>query len=170
MTLSSKYIVASDLESIFVNKDTGLVLANGTLKFYRDVERNQPKEVFELSGLPGTYTFTSIGDTVTLSNSGTVQDAGGNNIVIYWYPWNADDDTVSDKYYVVVSDENGNVQFTRGNWPPNSEDTGPTPPPIDSEVLENQLANTTFSNVFLNPDQPTVLTLSADINKVCSGN
>lgn len=150
MTLDPKYVVTSDVDTYFVNKDTGLPLANGQLIFYRDSARNVPKAVFELSGTPPNYTYTSMGAVVTLSTSGTVEDSQGSNQVIYYRPYILDSSSgldVLDLYYVVGQDENGVVQFTREAWPNISPEDA-----VSDEVspVTNQIANPTFTNVFLN--------------------
>lgn len=155
MALDPLYIVSSDLESYFVDKDTGLPLANGILYFYRDSARTVPKPVYQLSGAPPNYTYTSMGAQINLSSVGTVQNNGGDNEVIYWYPYDADGNI--DLYYVVVQDSGGTVQFTREAWPPNAGNSGSNL----NAPQTNQIANPTFTNTFLNPAIPTVYTISS---------
>ena len=161
MALDERYVVASDLEQYFVDKDSGLPLANGTLTFFRDVARNVPKEVFQLSGFPPDYTYTSMGAQITLSAVGTVQNSGGDNEVIYYYPY--DDEGNLDLYYVVCRDENGIEQFTREAWPNVTNANDPTK---DQTSLQNQISNPTFTNVFINDGITTTYTVSAANNQV----
>lgn len=161
MALDERYIVASDIEQYYVNKDTGLPLANGTLTFYRDAARNVPKEVFQLSGFPPNYTYTSMGAQITLSAVGTVQNSGGDNEVIYYFPFDTEGNL--DLYYIDVRDENGIQQFTREAWP---NVTSGSDPSKDQSGLQNQISNTTFTNVFINEGKTTTYTVTAANSQV----
>ncbi len=160
MALNELYIVASDLEQLFRNKDTGLPLANGKLKFYRDAARDESKEVFQLSGSPPTYSYTSMGAEINLNAIGVVQNSVGDNEVIYYYPWILDDsnELILDLYYVVCTDENDIEQFTREAWPNITAGNSP----IDNNTLKNtnQIANPQFTNIFLNEGYSTTFTIS----------
>lgn len=165
------YIVTSDVDTYFVNKDTGLPLANGLLYFYKDSARTVKKNVYQISGNYPSYTFdTPFPNPIVLSSVGTVQNASGDNLVIYYKPYDADGNI--EKYYVVCTDQNGVEQFTRSDWPNIEVSGSPTPP--DSEKIDytNQISNPTFTNVFLNEGLVTTYTVSADTNKefLCAPN
>lgn len=164
MALNELYIVASDLEQLFRNKDTGLPLANGKIKFYRDAARDEPKEVFQLSGVPPNYSYTSMGAEINLNAIGVVQNSVGDNEVIYYYPWivNNLNQLVLDLYYVVVYDENDIPQFDREAWPNITAGTSP----IDDNTLKNtnQIANPQFTNIFLNEGFDTTFNISGTDN------
>lgn len=160
MALDPLYIVASDIEQYFVDKDSGLPLANGKLYFYRDIARSTPKTVYQLSGSPPNYTYTAMPNPIDLSAVGTVQNAGGDNEVIYYYPWITNPVTGElelDLYYIVCTDENDVVQFTREAWPNVTE--GTTPSSSDTGFT-NQIANPQFTEVFINDGQTTTYTVS----------
>jgi hypothetical protein len=150
MALDDRYIVASDLEGYFVDKDSGLPLASGTLSFFRDSSRNVPKPVYQLSGSPPNYTYTLLPNPVTLSSVGTPQNALGDNIVIYYYPF--DDDGNIDLYYVSCDSSGAVNQFTREAWPPNvSQSINPNDQPFS---ISNQISNSQFTRTFINEGLP----------------
>lgn len=163
MALDERYFVTSDLDTYFVDKDSGLPLAAGTLTFYRDTSRSTPKAVYELTGAPPNYTYTALPNPITLSGVGTVQDAGGNNTLVYYYPYDANGDL--DLYYVVGADSNGVVQFTREAWPNITAADNPT---TDAFPIQNQIANAQFTQVFINvlANQTVVYSVSAASNQV----
>lgn len=162
MALDERYFVTADLEEYFVDKDSGLPLAAGTLTFYRDVARSTPKVVYQLSGAPPNYTYTAMPNPIVLSSVGTVQNAGGDNEVIYYFPY--DDDENLDLYYIVARDSNGVEQFSREAWP---NITSADNPIVGNDFpFQNQIANPQFTQVFINDGQSTTYTVSAATNQV----
>lgn len=147
MALDPHYITDGPLEEYFVSKDSGLPLAGGTLTFFRDSSRITPKAVFQLTGSPPNYTYVALPNPITLSSVGTVQDAAGDNVVIYYYPWEVDGVT-PDLYYVVCKDSNGVDQFTREAWPNPNE--GGSINPTGSLPVQNQISNPQFSQILIN--------------------
>ena len=109
------YITATDLNQYLVDKASGQPLAGGIISFYEDSSRTTPKPVYELTGSPPDYTYTALPNSLTLSSVGTIVDAGGNQVALYYYPYDANGDI--QLYYIVVTDANGNPQFTREAWP-----------------------------------------------------
>ncbi len=166
MTLSEKYLVTSDIDTYFVNKDTGQPLSNGTVRFFRDSVRNVPKPVYQLSGAPPTYNYVSLGSTITLSNAGNAQDANGNNIVLYYKPYSIDPGSqleVVDLYYIECYDQNGVLQFTREAWPNVPDDSAAST--TGKESVTNQLSNPQFTNVFISDGIDTVINLTSAIKQ-----
>ena len=161
MSLDPRYFVTADLEEYFVDKDSGLPLAGGTISFYRDVARSTPKTVYQLSGFPPNYTYTALPNALTLSSVGTVQNSGGDNVVIYYYPY--DDEGNLDLYYISVEDSNGVEQFTREAWPNITAEDNPTQ---NDFAISNQLSNSQFTQVFINEGQATIYTASSATNEV----
>lgn len=127
MALDPRFVVTSDLESYFVDKDSGEPLAAGVVTFYRQNNPSVKKPVYQISSPgPGLYTYTALPNPCILSSVGTFQDAIGNNIVPYYFPWTGDptDSTnVIDLYYITVYSSGGILQFTRIGWP-NFSDEG----------------------------------------------
>lgn len=166
VALNPLFISTSDLEEYLVDKDTGLLLANGLIYFYRAAAPNILKPVYQISGTFPDYTYTALPNPMNLSAVGTTQNASGDNVDILYYPWNPDyDPTMTsapelDLYYIVVMDQNGNVQFTRDPWPPSL--TAADSPILQSDnFITNQISNPTFTNTFLNQGIPNVYTLAA---------
>lgn len=125
MALDPKYVVTSDLESYYVDKDSGAPLAGGIITFYRDTSRSVKKTVFQISEpTPGNFTYTALPNPCILSDVGTFQDALGNNIVPYYYPYDDNGDT--DLYYITVQSSSGITQFVRIGWPNNPDSTDNT--------------------------------------------
>lgn len=115
MGLNPNYILASDLQSYFVDKDTGFPLAGGKITFYKDQARTELKPIYTLSGSPPDYTYTELPNPLTLSSVGTIQDDNGNDVVVYYYPYNDDGDV--ELYYIKVESSGNILQFTRQAWP-----------------------------------------------------
>ncbi len=144
------YYVTSDVDTYFVDPRSGQPLAGGILTFYQNSATNVMVSVYEQTGTPGSPTYTALPNPLTLSNVGTVQDASGNNVVIYYLPNSTVPGMGSpDLYYVVITDSGGNPVATRYNWPNITSSSGPTPPPQTEFTSENQLSNPTFTNSFL---------------------
>ena len=153
MALDPHYITDGPLEEAFLSKDSGLPLAGGTITFYRDASRITAKPVYQLTGAPPNYSYVPLDNPLTLSSIGTVQNAGGDNEVIYYYPYTNDGSTV-DLYYVVVKDSNGVEQFTREAWP-NGVIADEAISNINSLPVQNQISNPQFTKIFIN-DVPTL--------------
>lgn len=121
MPINPKYIVAIDLEEYFVNKDTGLPLANGIITFYSDINRTVLQPVYTISGNPPDYNYVQLPNPMVLSAVGTTQDGLGNNVPIYYYPYDSSGNT-SLYYITVYSSNDGGItpavlQFVRQGWP-----------------------------------------------------
>jgi hypothetical protein len=142
MSLDTRFIETSDIQNYFADKDTGAPLAGGIVKFFKDAARSQGKDVYELSGSP-TYTYTTLGNTLTLSGTGTWQDNQQNSIVPFYYPFTLtpnDNTGVQELYYIEVYNSNNVLQFTRQAWPSNVDDVS-----IDSTTdITNFIPNGQF--------------------------
>lgn len=155
--LDPSYVVTSDVDTFFVSRDTGLPLSGGTLEFWRDADHTTAKAVYEQTGTGSAPVYTSLGSIVTLSAVGTVQDSGGNNVLIYYKPFDADGDL--DLYYVVCKDSNGVVQFTRQAWPNITSESSP----LGNSDFQttNQITNPQFNDVFFNTGGALTSTFTA---------
>lgn len=155
MALDERYITNTSLNQYLVNKDTGLPLSNGTLTFYRDLSRNTLKPIYQLTGSPPNYSYTALPNPLTLSSVGTIQNAGGDNEMLYYYPY--DDEGNLDLYYIVAKDSGGNTQFTREAFPNIAATADPSD---DIASVTNQLSNPQFSRVFTNEGLTTSYAVS----------
>lgn len=119
MSLDSRYIIASDLQSVFRDKDTGRPLRNGVIYFWADQARTIPKSVFKITGTPPNYSYVDLGAVINLTSIGTVSDNGPNDIILYYFPYDSDNNV--ELYFVQVYSEGGNItgvfQFSREGWP-----------------------------------------------------
>ena len=158
MTINPKMVLSPPLNQWMVNKDTGLPLAAGGVFFYRDSARNTKKPVYQLTGSPPNYSFIPVDDPITLTSVGTFQNANGDNIAIYFYPFEGtpNDTTpseVQDLYYVVcrsTSNVTSTVQWTREAWPAGAGGGGFIPNQAGESSLENQISNPQFTRVLIN--------------------
>lgn len=149
MALDPKYFVTSDLRGFFIDKDTGTPLANGILTFYRDSARTVLKPIYQLTGSAGSPVYTQLPNPLTLNQVGVPQNASGDSVVVYYYPWIDDGmgNLVLDLYYVRATDSNFNEEWTQPAWP-NLTAGGSTFP--DEASRGNQLSNPTFTNILFN--------------------
>jgi hypothetical protein len=115
MDLDSRYIMASALEQFYIDKSSGLPLANGKITFYKDNQRTTLKTICTLSGSPSNYRYIPLPNPLRLSAVGTIQDANGNNVLPFYFPY--DEEGNVELYYVTVENERGQLQFTREGWP-----------------------------------------------------
>jgi|HubBroStandDraft_1064217.scaffolds.fasta_scaffold00305_41 hypothetical protein len=139
MATNPDYVLCPELQMVFVNKTTGLPLVDGSIVFFSDLNRTVPKDVFEQSGSPPNYTYTNIGNTVTLGAAGTPTDGSGNDFLIYLYPFDANGNV--ELYFIQVFDSGGNLQFTRQGIPPGVQQEI-TPGTIDD--FNNLITNGSF--------------------------
>lgn len=115
MGLDLRFSPEPSLQEGFLDKSTGLPLSFGLVFFYSDVNRTVLKPIYELSGSPPNYTYTPLPNPVILSGIGTIQDGSGNDVIPYFFPFDANGNV--ELYYIVVTDQFGVQQFTRQGFP-----------------------------------------------------
>jgi len=160
MALDERYIPLNSLNSYFVDKDTGLPLAGGKLYFYEDSNRAVAKSVYQLSGSYGNYSYTSVSNELTLSSVGTVQDSGGNNIMLYAYPY--DDNGDIDLYYIVCENSGGVTQWTRSAVPNLTSGNNPL---ASTYSYNNELSNPQFTEYFFENETETTFTFASAVSQ-----
>lgn len=152
----SLFISDDSLQQYFVDKDTGLPLASGWVYFWQDTNRNSLKPVYQLTGSPPNYQMVALANPLQLSNTGTFIDDNGNDIAVYYCPF--DDFGNVDNYFVQVFSSNVNgvipptaqPQFTRENWPNVNDGNNPSDLKKVSGVT-NIISNPQFEDVLFDP-------------------
>lgn len=143
------------LEVYFVDKTTGGPLSGGFVYFFEDESRVTPKLVYEQTGAPPNYTYVPLPNPITLSAVGTILDNSGNDVPIYYYPYDAAGNL--ELYYIVVTDSAGLEQFVREGWPHSAI---ANPAGSGSANIANQLTNPQFVNVLFNPSNVLTITIA----------
>jgi hypothetical protein len=165
MSLNPQYIISPDLQQVLINKEDGLLMAGGLIYYYSDVNRTTPKAVYELTGSPPNYSFSPLPNPLTLSGIGTTQDANGNDVVVYLYPYDAEGNP--ELYYIQVYNAQGTFQWDRQGWPSGVAE----PVPVDETALFNYIPNGQF--LAHNNTAPTTTfnygTFSATVYEVAPG-
>ena len=154
MAISPLYVPLFTIEEVILDKDSGLPLAAGVVRFYRDLQRLTPKPVYKISGTSPNYTFVSVGAVLTLGLSGTFVDDNGDPFVPYAYPYDENGDV--DLYYVTVVSEGSVPQFVRE-----------AVPYIGDSVQKSQRTNT--ENELCNPQFVEILFQEGPITLNVSG-
>jgi hypothetical protein len=157
--IDPRFITTSDVDTYFVDNSSGLPMSGGILTFYSDVNRTVLKPVYQLTGQPGNYTYAPLNNPITLSSSGTVQDQLGNNIVIYYYPFEGtpQQNTGEQELYYITCVNSGFVpQFTRQGWP---QAAGIGVTPVSDYEIENYIPNGQFlaHNDPVDPTEPPIM-------------
>lgn len=169
--LDSRFVVTSDLEEYFVDKDSGFPLAAGIVTFYSDINRTTKKPVYQLTGSPPNYSYSALPNPCILSGVGTFQDDDGNNIVPYYFPYEGtpdDSDGTIELYYITVENSGEVPQFTREGWP--NFTSGDTP--SSNEGFRNFIPNGQFLNHtdIVGTTQPPVQSVGGiDIQYIAQG-
>lgn len=148
MALDPRFICTSDLQGLFVDKNTGLPMAAGKIYFYSDFSRTIPKAVYQLTGSPPSG-FIALPNPLTLNSVGSYEDNLSNEIVIYYLPFeqgvNGDISTTTDVqelYYISVFNSDAVPQFTRDEWPPLAANLFPGN--VSGEGVRNYIPNGQF--------------------------
>lgn len=115
MSLDTRYMIAPSLQEIFLDKETGLPLVGGVVTYYSDNNRVLLKPIYTLSGNAPDYTYVEIPNPNTLSSIGTTTDANGNDVLPYYFPYDADGNP--ELYYITVESATAVDQFTRSAYP-----------------------------------------------------
>ena len=158
MPLNPAYFTEQDWQEITLDKDTGAPLSGGFVYFYEDDNRLVPKLVYELVNVggaaPPNYAYMPLPNPLQLSAVGSPMDANGNDVAVYYYPYDANGDI--QLYYIRVTNSLGVPQFTREAWPNAEIQAGP----INNNGgpnSGNQILNPQFVDVNFIPTSPLVI-------------
>ena len=137
------YIAAFNIEDVLLDKDTGAPLTGGVVTFYRDSQRLVKKPVYQITGTSPDYTFIELPNPMILSAIGTFEDALGNPVVPYFYPFTSS--LVVDLYYITVESSGLVSQFTREAvpWLGGSGGSGD----VVAGTVQNDISNPQFAEV-----------------------
>jgi hypothetical protein len=138
MGLNTQYIPSKYFQEGILDKDTGCPLAAGIVTFYSDSARTQLKPIYKISGSPPNYTYEEIPNPQILSSIGTFQDDSGNDVIPYFYPYDANGNL--ELYYATIESSTFVSQFTREGFPNASAREVPV------EEIENYIPNGQFIN------------------------
>jgi hypothetical protein len=147
--LDPHYIPAFSIEDVLLDKDTGAPLSGGLVYFEQDNQRGILKPVYQITGNSPDYTFTQLPNPITLSSIGTFEDALGNPVIPYFYPYDTNGDV--ELYYVRVTSSEGVPQFDREAVPYISFQE-------DDDILSvitNEISNPQFINVLFDTSSST---------------
>jgi hypothetical protein len=142
MPINTDLLIASPtLQDALVDK-TGIPMAAGTITCYQDNSRTTLKNWFYQSGTPGNYTYIPLPNPLTLSAAGTICDINGVDTIPFFYPYDEQNETTFEPYYITIVNYNQTNQITRANFPFVAEPE--TVPVTGSEDLENYIINNGF--------------------------
>ena len=128
--------------------------AAGIVTFYSDPNFSVLKPVYQLSLSPSNeIIYTVLPNPCILSSVGTFQDALGNNIVPYYFPFEGTPDSsngIVELYYITVQSSGNVLQFTRSAWPNEAaeESGGGSPAELENFVANGQFI--THNNIAAN--------------------
>jgi hypothetical protein len=140
---TSLLVSAAILQDYLVDKSSGLPLASGIVSLYQDNSRTTFKNWYYQSGSPGAYTYITLPNPMTLSAVGTITDGNGNDVIPFFYPYDENDQSVSQTYYITVDNSNLQRQFTRQNFPFGAYESNITPAQTGL-TLKNYVVNNVF--------------------------
>ncbi len=141
MALDTRFIPAFYFQETLRDKVTGLPLSNGIVTFYKDQARTELKKIYRISGTPPNYQYDELPNPLTLSSVGTFMDNSGNDIVVYFFPYDTEPDEPTgniELYYITVEDELSNPQWDREGQPNIDESS------IDTLNDDNFILNAQF--------------------------
>lgn len=142
MPINPALLICAPMLQDFLIDATGIPMAAGTVTCYQDNSRTTYKNWYYQSGTPGNYTYITLPNPLTLSAAGTIQDAQGNDVLPFYYPYSEIDETQSQPYYIVIQNASQTNIITRANFPYNGSGSGPSPSGEDN--FDNYIINNRF--------------------------
>lgn len=115
MSLNPQFMISPNLQEFYIDDATGLPLSGGFVTYYKDNARSTLKSVYQLVGTSGSYLFTVLPNPLTLSGAGTPLNQSGQDVKVYFNPYDANGNI--ELYYITVTDSFGNAKLQRQAWP-----------------------------------------------------
>ena len=134
-------IAAPMLQDALVDKD-GTPMSAGTITCYRDNSRTTLKNWYYQSSnfadANGQYTFSVLPNPLTLSAAGTICDINGVDTIPFFYPYDENDQTIAQPYYITIVNYAQTNQITRPNFPYNPQEEDNTArSSLDNYIINN---------------------------------
>lgn len=158
MALDNRYIPDISLSEFLIDPETGLPITGGTVEFWQDEDRSQPKNVFQLAGSPPNYTYEVLPNPMDIV-SGIPVNESGENVAIYYFPY--DELGAIQNYYVVVKNADGVVVNEREAWPNLTASDEPTQ---TQNSITNELDNGQFVEVLFEPEYGLTITTAGAVS------
>ncbi len=136
-------IASPTLQDVLVDK-LGIALASGVVKCFQDGARTTFKNWYYQSGSPNNYTYIALPNPMTLSAAGTIVDVNGNDTIPFFYPYDPENNNAFQPYFIEVYDKDGQLQFTRQNFPFVANEAPGPEPIIINPTLQNVIINNRF--------------------------
>ncbi|NHJ40456.1 MAG: hypothetical protein FK731_10530 [Asgard group archaeon] len=153
MGLDSRYIPAFNLQKEIIDKNTGFSLAGGKVYFYKDTARTTLKKIYQISGTPPNYTYIELPNPITLNSIGTFQNTTGDDVIVYYYPYDADGKI--ELYYIEVESATADPQFTREGQP-NISAEAETVDDVKNYIPNGQFLDHAVSSIAVNSEYTTI--------------
>lgn len=140
MAINTALLVAPvSFQEILVDTD-GSPMSGGTVTCYQDDSRTTLKNWYYQTGTAGAYTYEALPNPLTLSAAGTVCDDNGADVIPFFYPYDENDQTQAQSYYIVIANSEDTNQITRENFPYISQEQSSN----FSAAAENYIINNVF--------------------------
>ena len=152
MAIDTSKLVPQVLLQNFLEDKVGVPMSAGVVTFYRDSDQVTLKNVYQQTGTYGNYSYVAVDNPMTLSAAGTTVDVDGNDILLYFYPYDETDSSIPQAYFITVYDSNGTFQFSRSNFPFTTS-SGPSPTNTVPDYQQYIINNRFWRNIGgMNPD------------------
>lgn len=154
-------ISAAVLQDYLVDKD-GQPLSAGVITLFSDTQRSLLQPWYMQQGTNPPYSYVPLPNPMVLSAAGTIQDVDGNDVIPYFYPYTYNPFTdsytnVFNAYYITVYNSDGELQFTRSNFPFVANSGSTSPVDTNESLLVNNVfwRNSGVTNVGTGGNSPT---------------
>ena len=133
---NAQLIISPVIRQYFTDPNTLLPVV-GTIEFFK-LDKITPKNIFQQNG---------VGDFIVAANPVTLDISGAIPFVPYLYPFDENDETVEELYYIEVRRTDTSLVFALDNFPQNFKDGGGSN--ITNEIVINKCPSYGFDNPIL---------------------